>query len=60
MADKVTYPGARNLSQLSGTFHTIHTVHGILTARILKGFAIPFSSGPHSVIPHFEQYEKAK
>ena len=24
-----------------------HTVHGILKARILKWFAIPFSSGPH-------------
>ena len=37
-----------------------HTVHGVLKARILKWFAIPFSSGPHSVISHFEQYEKAK
>ena len=26
-----------------------HTVHGVLKARILKRFAIPFSSGPHSV-----------
>ena len=25
-----------------------HTVHGVLKARILKWFAIPFSSGPHS------------
>ena len=25
-----------------------HTVHGLLKARILKWFAIPFSSGPHS------------
>ena len=25
------------------------TVHGVLKARILKWFAIPFSSGPHSV-----------
>ena len=24
-------------------------VHGVLKARILKRFAIPFSSGPHSV-----------
>ena len=24
-------------------FHTVHTVHGVLKARILKGFAIPFS-----------------
>ena len=28
-----------------------HTVHGILKARTLKWFAIPFSSGPHSVRP---------
>ena len=26
-----------------------HTVHGVLKARMLKWFAIPFSSGPHSV-----------
>ena len=26
-----------------------HTVHGVLKARVLKWFAIPFSSGPHSV-----------
>ena len=26
-----------------------HSVHEILKARILKWFAIPFSSGPHSV-----------
>ena len=26
-----------------------HTVHGVLTARIVKLFAIRFSSGPHSV-----------
>ena len=26
-----------------------HTVHEVLKARILKWFAIPFSSGPHSV-----------
>ena len=26
-----------------------HTVHGILKARMLKLFAIPFSSGPHFV-----------
>ena len=26
-----------------------HTVHGVLKARIWKWFAIPFSSGPHSV-----------
>ena len=28
-----------------------HTVHGVLKARILKWFALPFSSGPHSVRP---------
>ena len=33
------------------TLHTFHTVHGVLKARILKCFAIPFSSGPHSVRP---------
>ena len=27
------------------------TVHGDLKARILKWFAIPFSSGPHAVGP---------
>ena len=26
-----------------------HAVHGVLKARILKWFAIPFSSGPRSV-----------
>ena len=26
-----------------------HTVHGVLKARILKWFAIPFSSGPRFV-----------
>ena len=30
-------------------FLPLHTVHGILKARILKWFAIPFSSGPHFV-----------
>ena len=28
-----------------------HTIHGVLKARILKWFAIPFSSGPHCVRP---------
>ena len=32
-------------------FLPYHTVHHILKARILKWFAIPFSSGPHSVRP---------
>ena len=30
-------------------FLPFHTVHGVLRARILKWFAIPFSSGPHFV-----------
>ena len=30
-------------------FLPFHTVHGVLKARNLKWFAIPFSSGPHSV-----------
>ena len=30
-------------------FLPFHTVHGILKTRILKWFAIPFSSGPHFV-----------
>ena len=28
-----------------------YTVPGVLKARILKWFAIPFSSGPHSIRP---------
>ena len=28
---------------------TFHAVYGVLKARILEWFAIPFSSGPHSV-----------
>ena len=30
-------------------FLPFHTVHGVLRARILKWFAIPFSTGLHSV-----------
>ena len=30
-------------------FSPFHTVHGVLKARMLKRFAIPFSSGPHFV-----------
>ena len=30
-------------------FLLFHVVHGVLKARILKWFAIPFSRGPHSV-----------
>ena len=33
------------------TILPFHNVHGVLKARILTWFAIPFSSGPHSVIP---------
>ena len=32
-------------------FFPFHTVYGVLKARILKWFAIPFSGGPHSVRP---------
>ena len=32
-------------------FLPFHAVYGVLKARILKWFAIPFSSGPHSVRP---------
>ena len=32
-------------------FLPFHTVHGVLKAGILEWFAIPFSSGPHSVRP---------
>ena len=32
-------------------FFPFHTVDGVFKARILKWFAIPFSSGPHSVRP---------
>ena len=42
-------------SSILGTYQPVflpfHTVHGVLKARILKWFAIPFSSGPHSVRP---------
>ena len=31
------------------TILRFHTVHGVLKARKLKWFAVPFSSGPHSV-----------
>ena len=33
----------------SHIFLPFHTVHGVLEARTLKWFAIPFSSGPHFV-----------
>ena len=40
--------GSSSFSVLS---FCLFTVHGVLKARILKWFAIPFSSGPHSVRP---------
>ena len=40
--------GSSSLSVLS---FCLFTVHGVLKARILKWFAIPFSSGPHSIRP---------
>ena len=44
-------------SSSSGSYHFscflflsyVHTLHGVLKVRILKWFANPFSSGPHSV-----------
>ena len=33
------------------TFLPFHTVHGVLKARLLKWFGIPFPSGSHSVRP---------
>ena len=36
-------------------FLPFHTVHGVLKARILKWFAIPFSNRPHFVkTPHHD------
>ena len=32
-------------------FLPVHAARGVLKARTLKWFAIPFSSGPHSVRP---------
>ena len=42
-----TYPPGEFLFQYS-IILPFHTVHGVLKARILKWFAIIFSSGPHS------------
>ena len=33
-----------------------HTVHGVLKAKTLKWFAIPFSSGPHCVRPVYHAH----
>ena len=43
-----TYRPGEFLFQYS-TILPFHTVHEVLKARILKWFAIPFPSGPHSV-----------
>ena len=45
-----TYPLGEFIFQCP-IFLPFHTVHGVLKARILKWFAIPLSSGPHSVRP---------
>ena len=45
-----TYPPGEFLFQYPIILPS-HTVHGVLKARLLKWFAIPFSSGPHSVRP---------
>ena len=42
-------------SSFSDIFLPFHTVHGVLKARRLKWFAIPFSRGPHFVRPlHYD------
>ena len=43
-----TYQPGEFISQCP-IFLPFHTVHGVLKARILKWFAIPFSSGPYFV-----------
>ena len=47
----VAYWAPTNLgrSSFSVIFLPFHTVHGVLKARMLKWFAIPFTSGPHFV-----------
>ena len=48
----VAYWAPTNLGSTSFnvlSFCIVITVHGVLKARILKWFAIPFSSGPHFV-----------
>ena len=49
----VVYWASTNLgsSSFSHIFLPFHTVYGVLKAGILKWFAIPFSSRPHSVRP---------
>ena len=45
----VPLPSVDLLNSLITMFLTFHTVHGVLRAKILKWFAIPFSSGPRFV-----------
>ena len=45
----VAYWAPTDLGSSSFSILPFCTVHGALKARILKWFAIPFSSGPHSV-----------
>ena len=50
----VAYWASTDLGQFLFQYPIIfpfRTVHGVLKARILKWFAIPFSSGPHCVRP---------
>ena len=54
--DKWFKMSPRNKCRIRGSFSVIlahnsycYTVHGVLKARMLKWFAIPFSSGPHFV-----------
>ena len=48
----VGYQASTDLGEYIFQYHIFlcfYTVHGVLKARILKWFAIPFSSGPHFV-----------
>ena len=45
------YQKLRQFHFLTTFLFSFHTVHGVLKARILKWFAIPFYNGPHSVRP---------
>ena len=38
-----------DLQFATGSFLPFHNIHGVLKAKILKWFAIPFSSGLHFV-----------
>ena len=39
-----------DLQFATGSFLPFHTIHGVLKAKILKWFAMPFSTGPHFVL----------